>query len=282
MNLVNSISTKLFDLMMVVLEPLGLEIAIVIVSGVAGVLGLVLFKYISSQKRIADTKDKIKGHMIEIRIYQDDLTVVGAAVGKILLRNFQYLGLNFLPILPLLPPFVLLISQFAVRYGFEPLPEGEDFTLVVELEEGGTRRAEDLVVEGPDWLTAENHTVVRTPGEGRAFITVHDAPAGVWEFRFGFTGGEIDVVKPVAIGDPEDAPRRMQPDRVGDFWNAWLWPAEPTIAAETSLEKISIAGGYPMRSYWWMPDGPLGLMVGVAVYSIIIGAAALKPLGVTI
>ena len=74
----------------------------------------------SAQRRIKAAKNKIKGHLIEIRIYQDDLAIVGRAIVKVLLRNFQYLGLNLLPFVPLSIPFVIVLAQLVVRYGYAP------------------------------------------------------------------------------------------------------------------------------------------------------------------
>ena len=279
MNLVNGLATKVFDFIMWPLELLGLEVAFVIISGVFGVLALVAFKYMSSQKGIAAAKDKIKGHMIEIRIYQDDLPVVGKAVGKILMRNFQYMGLNFLPFIPLSVPFVILISQLAVRYGFEPLPANEPFTMKVALAEGNAGQVRELEVITPDWVDESELVVVRG-SDGNAYVSVRDAQPGQWDFEFRLGSGEV-VTKQVVVGSREDAPKTMQPDRVGDFWESWLWPAEKTLTS-TGFAKISIVGGYPEREYWWMPAGPGGILIGVILYSLVIGAAAMKPLGVTI
>lgn len=280
MNLVNGLATKVFDIVMWPLELLGLEVALVIISGIFGVLALVAFKQMSSQKGIAFAKDKIKGHMIEIRIYQDDLPVVGKAVGKILMRNFQYMGLNFLPFIPLSIPFVILLSQLVVRYGFEPMPPEEPFTMRVELASKSVSQVRDLEVIAPDWVDEDELVVVRG-SDGKVFVNVRDAQPGKWDFQFRLGSGE-PVTKQVVIGPIDDVPRAMQPDRVGSFWEAWLWPAEKTLASSTGFDKISIVGGYPMREFWWLPAGPAGIVIGVLVYSMVVGAAALKPLGVTI
>jgi hypothetical protein len=110
------------------------------VSGVFGVLALIAFKHISWQKGIKAAKDRIKGHMIEIRIYQDDLVVVGQSVLKILGRNLQYVTLNFGPFIPLAIPFVFVMAQFVVRYAYDPVPvtPTEQYVLA------GSRRASAL------------------------------------------------------------------------------------------------------------------------------------------
>ena len=76
MNALNGLLTKIFDVILVPLEFMGNEMALILLSGIFGVLALVVFKYISSQKGIKAAKDKIKGHMIAIRLYQNDLVVV--------------------------------------------------------------------------------------------------------------------------------------------------------------------------------------------------------------
>jgi hypothetical protein len=59
-----------------------------------------------------------------------------------------------------------------------------------------------------------------------------------------------------------------------------LWPAEPTFASDSPFRVVAIA--YPYRDQGWLPDGEGGILLTVALASIVIGAAALKPLGVQI
>ena len=106
MNGLNRAAGVFFDVFATPFEVLGTELALILMSGIFGILALLVFKQISWQNGIRATKDKIKGHMIAIRIYQDDLGIVGKSVGTVLVRNVQYLGLNFLPIVPLLFTFV--------------------------------------------------------------------------------------------------------------------------------------------------------------------------------
>ena len=112
MDALNGLATAIFGVITKPLEMIGgEEFSIAIISGVFGVLALLAFKHISWQAGIKGTKDRIKGHLIEIRIYQDDLAVVFMSVVKVVLRNFQYLGLNFGPIVPLFAIFVPPLSR---------------------------------------------------------------------------------------------------------------------------------------------------------------------------
>lgn len=285
MNSVHGAFNAVFDALLSPLDRLGAEWALVIASGVFGVLALWLFKYISWQKGIARTKDRIKGHLIEIRIYQDDLLVVAVAVGKILLRNAQYLLLNFGPILPLAAPFTLVAAQLVVRYGFAPVEvrasaaqtmPGQGVLLDVRLRSADAGRARELAIELPEGL-APISPIVRLPDQGRVLVEFAPLVAGNYDIGLVLPGGARETKRFVAGATGE---RRMQPERVGTFWASWLWPAEPTFASDSPFERVSFT--YPDRELAWMPDGPGGVLIVFLVAAMVFGAIAMKPLGVSI
>jgi hypothetical protein len=286
MNSVHSAFNAAFDALLYPLDLLGPEWALVLVSGIFGVLALWLFKYISWQKGIAGAKDRIKGHLIEIRIYQDDLLIVAAAVLKILLRNLQYMALNFGPILPLAAPFTLVAAQLVVRYGFEPVPPiavaaasvlpGQGVLLDVRLRGSDAARASDLEIRLPEGLVMIS-PVVRLPDQGRALVEFVALKACSGDIELVLPGGARETKRFVSGGAPE---RRMQPERVGTFWASWLWPAEPTFASDSPFERVAFV--YPDRQLRWLPDGPGGVLLVFLVAAMLFGALAMKPLGVSI
>lgn len=285
MDAVNRTLTVAFDALLTPLELLGSWAAMIAVSAIFGVLALIAFKHISWQKGIKAVKDKIKAHMIAIRIYQDDLAVVGRSIGGVLLRNFQYLGLNFGPFVPLAIPFVFVAAQMVVRYGFEPLPvhaepaallAGAGTTIEVRLDRARRREAGAMRLELPEGLMAVS-PLVRSPRDGRAFVEVVATRPGVHELAFVLADGTRET-KLLAAGDVRV--RSLQPERVKSPWLAMLWPAEPTLAAESAFERIHFV--YPERDLGWFPDGPLGVLLVFVVASMAAGFALLKPLGVQI
>ena len=280
MDLVNGLVRWLFGVLLVPLEMVGDEFSIVVVSGVFGVLALIAFKHISWQAGIKRTKDRIKGHLIEIRIYQDDLMVVGRAVGRILFRNAQYLGLNFGPFVPLAVPFVLVAAQLVTRYGFEPLPVEPAETrhghvLEIAMSAGHDADVVGMRIEWPEGLVPVS-PLVRAPSDGRAFQEFVAVAPGEYDVPIELADG-TRVTKRIVAGDVE--PRALQPERVKSFWSQWLWPAEDSLAG-TSFERIALT--YPERELAWMPDGPIGVMIALIVASMAFGFALLKPLGIQI
>lgn len=284
MNAIHRAVGSIMDVLLTPFELLGPELTLILISGIFGILALLLFKQISWQAGIKGTKDKIKGNMIAIRLYQDDLVVVGQSVVKVLLRNFQYLFLNFAPILPLLIPFALVLSQLVVRYGFDPAPvvtldDGrlrDKNTLEVTFKRDQAATIGDLELVWPAGIVPVSK-LVRSPREGRAFQHfVATAPVR-GDIRFLVDGQEVG--KKEIVAGTERA-RLMQPERVGTFWASWLWPAEETFPSASPLEHASFH--YPERELRWLPDGPFGVLLTFFVASIAFGLLILKPLNIQI
>ena len=290
MNAINGATTWLFDLLLTPLEALGREFALIVISGIFGVLALLVFKHISSQKGIKKAKDKIKGHMIEIRLYQDDLGLVSKAIAKVLLRNLQYVCLNFGPFIPLMLPFGLVAAQMVVRYGFEPVPvveqpgtllAGEGITVKIELDDAHKRDAASLELLLPEGVEAVSK-LVRVPSQGLAFQEIVATTDGAYDLTIE-VGGE-SVVKTLYAGD--QTPRKLQAERTSSALMAVLWPAEDTLSAP--LKRVSLNGltqpeAYPYASLGWLPgSGPLAVLLWFVGFSMLFGFAALKPLGVQI
>lgn len=294
MNAINAGLTLVFDWVLLPFEAVGVAWSLILVGGIFGVLALIAFKRISSQQRIKAVKDRIKGHMIAIRLFQDDLRVVSGSVGKVVLRNFQYLGLNFGPFLPLALPFAFVAAQFVVRYAYAPVPltldpaaqlAGACTLLEVRLTREQSNRIRDLRVELPDGLVAVS-PLVRIPSEGLAFQEIAATRSGVHEIRLAVGDGPVET-KQFCAGDAST--RVMQPRRVSNAgWydltdpNHWpvLWPAEPGFASDSAFASVAIA--YPARDLGWLPGGEGGILLTFVLASLVFGVVALKPLGVQI
>lgn len=292
MDFVNGLVTRTFDVLLAPLEWVGPEFALLVVSAIFGVLALWVFKHISWQRGIKATKDKIKGHLIEIRIYQDDLAVVSKAIGRVLFRNVQYLALNFGPFLPLAVPFTLVVAQLVVRYGFDPVAvtsarahaplageselglgiAGEGLSLSIE---GDQAAIDSLEVVLPEGLVARE-VLARPPSSGLAVQMLVAAAPGVYDVVLRTASGE--VTKRLVAGR-EARTRTMQPERMTGL-STLLWPAEDSLAG-SGLTRVSFV--YPYSDLGWLPGhGPFGVILVFLVASMVVGFAALKPLGVQI
>ena len=280
MSTLNRVTTAVFDSILAPLGGLGAFWIVTMLGAVFVVPALLLFKQISWQGGIKGAKERIKGHLIAIRIYQNDLLIVATSVGRILVRNVQYLGLNFGPLLPLLPPFTLVVAQLATRYGFEPLPvetrataelrSGQGTLLEVHFASGHEAEAAGLAIEWPAGLEPLTQ-LVRSPGGGVAYQEFLARAEGDWTITLRTAAGAHETKRVLVGSAPEGA---FQPERVRSFWAAWLWPAEPTLAGSSPFERIAFA--YPERPLPLSPGGPIGVMLIFFVSSLVAGVVVLK------
>ena len=236
--------------------------------------------------------------MIEIRIYQDDLAVVGKAVGVILARNFQYLFMNFGPILPLLIPGAVLLAQFVVRYAYAPLPvesaegvlPGRGTLVEIELAKGHESEIGQLALNLPEGLRAVGPLARPRSSGGRAFQEIVAVAPGEHSLELVLTRGDGTTVREKKLVVAGESPTRvMQPRRVSaSEWYrlhdvehcALLWPGEPAFAADSPFRSVAIS--YPSRKIPWLPDGEVGMLATFFIVCMAFGALLIKPLGVQI
>jgi hypothetical protein len=102
----------------------------VIVLAVPGALfALAVYKKISNQAAIRDAKDKIIAYLLELRLFRDDLRVLLRAQGGVFANIGRYVGYSLLPMLVMLPVFLLVLIQIESRFAFRGLSPDEQ-TLV--------------------------------------------------------------------------------------------------------------------------------------------------------
>lgn len=282
MNALNGIANGLFDLLCRPAAGLGWLTVLILLSGLFGVLALIAFKHLSFQRRIKAAKDLIKAHMIEIRLYQDDLRIVGRAIGRVLFRNAQYLGLNLVPLVPLALPFGIVAAQLVTRFGYVPAPihpptqllAGQGTTLAVQLAESARGRVRELELHYPKGLVAVS-PLVCVPETGRAFQEFVARAPGCYTIELAL--GAEKQTKEFCAGE---ATPQLQPERGQGFFSALLYPAEPTLPADSAFEQLSFR--YPEREFAWFPDGPEGVLLLFLAVSMLAGFALMKPLHVQI
>ena len=88
----------------------------------------------SNQRGIERAKNAIKVHLLEIRLFKEDILVVVGATSRILLKNGLYLGHNMLPMLVMIVPMMTILFQLEAHYAHDPLPVGSVNLLTVELD----------------------------------------------------------------------------------------------------------------------------------------------------
>ena len=215
------------------------------ISLVIGFLMVIVFRYTSDQKAIGRAKDRLKAHLLAVRLFQDQLPVVIRAYGKILRGTGSYLRLAFTPFLIAILPITFLIVQLDRYFGWLPLQPAQSFLVVARVSDPATLN--DAVLRLPPELSSSAPAVHVPKDEEIAWRVVAERE-GQYEIKIA-TGGQT-VSKQVVVS-PGLA--RVSPVRLKDnFWERTFTSGEPALADNSPVQSIAI--NYPAReiSFAWM------------------------------
>jgi hypothetical protein len=134
----NSVFGKIFDLIFFLFRSMNPWMGMIIISFLTALLMLFVFRFTSNQEGIRLVKNKIKAHLLELRLFKDSLSLSFKAQGKILRYNLKYIGYSAKPLLVMIIPLILILIQLNLWFGYEALSPGQETILKVTLEEGNS------------------------------------------------------------------------------------------------------------------------------------------------
>lgn len=239
---------------------------------VGGLVALWAYKLVSNQGAIAAAKDRIAMHLLEIRLFRHSPRVVLRATGTILLRNAQYVGYSLVPMVVMLPPMVLVMTQLVANYAYAPAQVGDVVLFEAKLApERSDLKPTDVQLDLPAGVVLDA-PAVRTP-DGRVFWRLRaDAPGDhALTVR---VGGETES-KGWAVGGP---PRKVPVLRSRGA-EALLYPGEPALASASAFDELRLPA--VPRPLPGLPDGELGVLAAFFGLSLVSGFALRGRVGVT-
>jgi len=206
---------------------------VVLVSLLAGLLMVIIFRYASDQKAIRLAKDKLKAHLLAVRLFQDQLPVVLRSYVRILGGTGIYLRLAFRLLLVVIVPLTLLIVQLDHYLGYFPFRSGEAFVITAR-----TTRAfplEELSLQLPSELST-TAPPVHVPADNQVVWRVVAQKDGVYDIRIGISGQTFS--KKVVVSPSLS---RLSPIRLRDhFWQRFFFSAESSFAKDGPVESITV------------------------------------------
>jgi hypothetical protein len=233
---------------------LNARLLIVIIASVAVGLGSILvFGYTSDQRAIGIARDKLKAHMLAVRLYRDQSHVVIASYGGVLRGTARYLRLTFRPFLFLVIPITFLIVQLDHYLGMTPIRVNTPFLLTARVS-GGTA-LDEISVELPPEIAA-NAPPVHIAAENDVVWRLVASREGAYEAKI-IAGGE-SAVKTVRVSSQI---ARVSSERLRDhFWERMFLSGESALPPNGAIESITVdypeshisvgIGGYSMNWMW--------------------------------
>lgn len=276
MNSINSAFSSVFDLMLVPLKPMGDFWSLTIFSIITGMLMLLIFRYTSNQSSIKNVKNKIKAHLLELRLFKDDLRIMFSALKLILKHNFRYMFYALKPMLFMVVPVVLVLIQMDGWYGSRPLKPGESAIVSLKVSDKGADMLNDISLEVGKGLTVETPPL-RIMQEREVDWRIRANETGEHYLMFNIAGEKLR--KEVIVFN--DKLIRISPRTVnaGIVVDVIMNPGEKPIAKSSAVEMIEVE--YPSRSIKVLGWNTHWLIVFFVV-SIVAGFALKNLFGVEI
>jgi uncharacterized membrane protein (DUF106 family) len=264
MHVVNAVLGRVFDVLLLPVSRMTPWAGLVLIALLTSLFMLFVYRHTSNQAGIRKTKDRIKAHLLELRLYNDNMAVSLRAQRRILVQNLRYLVYNLKPLLVMIVPIVLILAQLNLRYGSAPLRPGEEALVKAKLTEGLDPMDTVLTLEAAGAVAVETPPV-RISDEGEVAWRLRAKEPGPASLRF--TGGGLTVDKAVAVGGPPLA--KVSDRRVGrSILDQALYPGEPPLPGRGPVRSIEIL--YPARRLSILGIG-INWLVGYFILSMIFG-----------
>jgi len=265
MGIVNAVLGRVFDLLFLPVRGLTPWAGLIIASLLTALLMLFIFRLTSNQAGIRRTKNRIKAHLLELRLYKDNMSVSLRAQGNILIQNLRYIGYNAKPLLVMIVPIILILAQLNLWFGASPLRPGDQTLVKVKLQDGYNPMETALELRTSGGLAVETPPV-RIEDEGEyawRIRAVSAGPAGL-EFAVGLS----TIAKSVAIGGRPLS--KVSPRRDRRFLDLVLYPGEAPLPGGSPIKSIEIL--YEGRTLNFLGLG-VHWLVAYFLLSIVLGFA---------
>jgi hypothetical protein len=272
-SVLNGLLRPLFDFLLLPFRSLPPIVGLLVVSLVAAVFMLLVFKRTSNQPKLEAVKRQIHACLFEIRLFSDDLPAILSAQMEILRHNLKYLALSAVPMLWMLVPLLFVIAQLQFHYGYRGLRPGEDFIVKARLKESPEARPE-ASLEAPSGLEVAT-PAVWIPSERELAWRLRAQAWGDYELKLRLDGQEYSKTAQVSEQVRRRSPERLAPG----FWNELLYPAEPPLPRESPVASIVLA--YPEDAVSVL-GWPVNWLVAFFVLSVVFAFALRGRMGVTL
>lgn len=269
MNVVNPILTSISGVVIAPVRQWPPLLVLVVLSLIAGALMTVVFRYTSNQKALRRVAARTKAQLLCMRLFKDDMRVGLRAQGELITSIGLRLWYSLPPMLVLIVPFVLILTQLSLFYEKRPLQPGEQVVAAIELDPEAWDRHQNLAIQVPYGVSVETPPM-RDAAEHTVYwrLRLDEPPAGVLRWNVG-----TDVVEKSLVGAASGrtlqavSARRPGPG----FWDRLLYPGESGFAAGGPVRAIEVR--YPARQTpilgidvaWWLSFFALSMVAALIV-----------------
>ncbi len=236
----NPVCTAIGDVTYAIVRTLPVWVGLTLLSVLAGIAMLVIFRYMSNQTGITRAKDQISANLLAIKLYRDELRVMFRSQWGVLCGVAKLQRYVLTPVLIMLLPMMLGLAQMGMRHQWRPLQPGERTLMKVRFD-AEHAVAGQIKLEPSPGLHVE---VGPVPGGGELVWRIRGNEPGRHTLRFRVDGTVVE--KELVVGDSFE---RVSAVRPGAAWaSQLLHPGESRLPAGSPVASIEIL--YPAVDSW--------------------------------
>ncbi len=194
---------------------------------------LLVFRYGSNQRAIRRAKDRVEAHVLEVRLFQDQLRLVVLAYLRVLGGLVIYLRHSLRPLALLVLPLIIIVVQLESYFGYLPVPIRKNFIVKARL--AGTTSLDEVSLRLPDGLKLTS-PALHIPEEKEVDWRVQAERPGQYAVDVVVAGKAFAKQVTVGGGLARLLPARVRAGLVEHF----LHPCEAQLPPEGPLESIEV------------------------------------------
>lgn len=233
----NQVCTACFGILVWPFQAVAPIWPMVFISFVAGIVMLWIFGKVSNQDAIKDIRDTIRGNLIGVKLFQNDIGVLLGLQGTILKDTLKYMKHSLVPMLVMIVPVMLIMIQLNLYFSVRPLAPGETTVFKVRVRDAAALE-EGVTLEAPEGISIET-PAVRIPSEREVAWRIRADVPGRYVMKVRFGDEVIDKELVVGTGWTSVSPLRTGAGIIDNL----LYPGEKPLSPSQTIESISV--NYP-------------------------------------
>jgi len=161
------------------------------ISLITGIIMLFIYKIVSNQDGIVEVKKQIHARIFEVRLFQDNLSLIKKAIKEIFIYNLKYMYYALKPLAVMLIPVLIILIQLNFRVGYAPLETGESYNLVIKMKEFSGDKLPEIELEAPAGVQVET-PAIRIPETGEVVWRIKAVKEEENTVKFSFNGNNFE------------------------------------------------------------------------------------------
>lgn len=236
----NGIVSVLFGLIEKPLGVLSPWLSLVILSAMLGVLMSIVFKYTSNQAALRRVRDRIKAHLLSMKLFRDNISVILRSQVRILGNVFLLLAYSLVPVLVMILPVSVFLGRLGLWYQLRPLAKGETAVVMIQFADSGEDAMPEVVLKASDAAVIDIGPV-HVPSKRQIYWQVRTQIMGDHLLTFWVEGHLVQ--KKLAVGASPMSVSALRPGL--NLLDVLLHPAEEPFDKTSPVQSIRI--DYPHR-----------------------------------